>query len=343
MENKLQKTNKNEIQVASEKWLVNEVSQYIAGEGKSLALPKDYDAIGAAKSFHLKLQGIKDLEKFTTLSIKQAAFEMISKGLDPRKNQCYLIPYANEIKLQVGSFGNQRQAFAFNEGLKSINAQVIRKGDVYETGIRTDGSKYLVKHSTNFTNRNSDILGAYAIATFVNGNTILDDMSIEEIHQSWSMSRAGTATHKKFPVEMCRKTVKSRLAKALTNVTSDDMVLNQINKELAEDSLPDVNDDLIDFDETPKEVEIPNQEYNIDVNDIQEKEQQAEIPEEDMNEFFGDTAPPEVENFDEPVIGDILTVKYPVWINDYKPTGEWKEDRKSYDPDTKTIQILKIA
>ena len=327
------------VQVLSEKWLVNEVSDFMQAEGKQLALPKDYDAIGAAKAFHLQLQSIPDLAKYTTHSIRQAAFTMISKGLDPRKKQCYLIPYGSELKLHDSYFGIQKQAFAFNQTLKSINAQVIRQGDKYKTQIRPDGSKFLVEHTSDFANRKNPIIGAYAVATFADNYSILDEMDIEEIHQSWSMSKTGGATHKRFPVEMCRKTIKSRLCKALVNVTSDDAVLNKVSEELKSDGLPNIEEDIIDYNDFENDLS----EIQVDVNDIED------TPADTLEEDFADyTNPdnydiPSADSFDEPVVGDIITVKYPEWANEYKPTGEWKQVNGTYDKDSKTIQIEKIA
>ena len=95
---------------------------------------------------------------------------------------------------------------------------------------------------------------------FSDGKTLCDVMTIQEIQKSWAMSKTGGAVHKQFPVEMCRKTVKSRLAKALVNTTDDSAILN-------EDLIDEANkrDDLIDINEIDENSNAEEKEILADV------------------------------------------------------------------------------
>lgn len=236
--------------------VLNRTTNFISAS-KEIALPKNYDVNGAVKDYFLKVLKAKDksgkpaLEVCTKESIFTAFFDLVSKGLDPRKNQAYPIVYGNQLITQESYFGKQRLAYTYRPDLVEINARVIRQGDVLEIEILPNGRLIIKKHETKWENLNNEITGAYATATFKDGSTNTDIMTKEQILKSWAMSRTGGAVHKNFDEEMAKKTVRTRLAKSIVNVTDDSSTLDNQNYPAT-----DVQDEnIIDINTTPINIE----------------------------------------------------------------------------------------
>jgi len=103
--------------------------------------PNNYSPENALKSAWLKLQETKDkndkpvLQSCTQISIANALLNMVVQGLNPMKNQCYFIPYGNQLTLMRSYFGSIAVAKQFGE-IEDITAEVIYEGDSVETEIR---------------------------------------------------------------------------------------------------------------------------------------------------------------------------------------------------------------
>lgn len=219
----------NRVARTSEKGLLEIAFNYI--KSNDIKLPANFDVAGAVNGFYLRLLDTIDsnkkpaLDVCTPKSIEKALRDMIASGLDLRKKQAYLIVYGNQLKLQESYFGNQKKARTYDLRLSDFRAQVVYKGDEYETKIEPDGRKTLVKHiQKNGVERTIDnIEYAYSIV-LVDGLPDLEDMTKGEILNAWAKSRTSGATHKEFPADMAKKTVINRHAKRYIN-TSDDSSL----------------------------------------------------------------------------------------------------------------------
>lgn len=339
---------KNQLSKITENSLVNIATDFIKSKAGELALPPNYDYIGATKSFFLELMNVKDksntpaIQSCTRQSIEKSLSDMISQGWDLRKKQCYLIVYGNSLTVQESYFGKQKRAKTYNRNLLDIYAQVIYQGDVFETKIENDGRKVLVKHESPFKNQNNPILGAYAVAVFSDGKNLCDVMTINEIQKSWAMSRTGGTVHKQFPVEMCRKTVKSRLAKALVNTTDDSAILNEdlIEENNKRYDLIDINE--IDENSNAEEKEIlADIEIDTNVNYAENETYSPEEVYEIENDYVAEATDfDDIPNDNE--YSDEITVPYGEWKNEYLPTKEWEQVPKSYNANDKTIKIRRI-
>jgi len=198
-------------------------------DGKTkIALPTNYDVVGAVKALWLGLLDVKDkngrlaLEVCTPASIERAVHEMIAKGLDPRKKQCYPIVFGNSLVIMESRYGAERTARAYNPNLSDFRAQLIYDGDTYDEEV-INGRLVISnhKHKLPLLQRTPDkIIGAYS-TVIIDGEVDCELMSIEEIKRSWAKSKNGGQVHKEFPEEMCKKTVIKRHAKRFIN-TSDD-------------------------------------------------------------------------------------------------------------------------
>jgi recombination protein RecT len=202
-------------------------------QDEGLQLPSNYNASNALKSAFFKLQEVKDrngkpaLEVCTRESIANSLLDMVVQGLSPAKTQCYFIVYGNQLQLNRSYFGTQAVLKRLTN-VKDIWANVIFDGDVFDYEI-DGGREKLIKHETNFLNRDNDILGAYAVVKTNDDEEILTVMTRKEIDTSWSQAKTKNVQNK-FPQEMAKRTVINRSAKAFINTSDDsDLLVEAIN------------------------------------------------------------------------------------------------------------------
>src|SRR5690625_886498 len=186
-------TNQNQL-ATIQKDITDRVSGKISElEDGGLALPPNYNPHNALKSAFFKLQETKDrnnkpaLDVCTQDSIANALLDMVTQGLSPAKTQCYFIVYGNQLQLNRSYFGTQAVLKRLT-GVKDIWANVIFEGDVFDYEI-VGGREKLVKHETQFQNRDNKILGAYAVVQLDEGEEILTVMTKKEIDASWSQAK----------------------------------------------------------------------------------------------------------------------------------------------------------
>lgn len=218
-----------------QKDITDEVSNKLTElENGGLALPPNYNAHNALKSAFFKLQEVKDrqnrpaLEVCSKASIANTLLDMVTQGLSPAKTQCYFIVYGDQLQLNRSYFGTQAVLKRLT-GVKDIWANVIFDGDVFEYEI-AGGREKLVKHETQFLNRDNPILGAYAVVQLEDGEEVLTVMTKKEIDASWSQAKTKNVQNK-FPQEMAKRTVINRAAKAFINTSDDsDLLVDAINR-----------------------------------------------------------------------------------------------------------------
>lgn len=246
-----------------------------------LVLPPNYNASNALKSAFFKLQDIKDktnkpaLEVCTRESIANTLLDMVTQGLSPAKTQCYFIVYGNQLQLNRSYFGTQAVLKRLSN-VKDIWANVIFEGDIFDYEIN-GGREKLIKHETNFLNRDNEILGAYAVVKTNEDEELLTVMTRKEIDAAWGQSKTQQAVHKKFPQEMAKRTVINRAAKAFINTSDDsDLLVDAINRSTEneyEDERKEINPEY----STQKEIQEKANQEVIDVKGSQPSKRQPEI------------------------------------------------------------------
>ncbi|WP_340394893.1 RecT family recombinase [Paenibacillus sp. FSL E2-0177] len=269
-----------------------------------LILPLNYNASNALKSAFFKLQEVQDkngkpaLEVCSRESVANALLDMVVQGLSPAKTQCYFIVYGSKLQLNRSYFGTQAVLKRLSN-VKDIWANVIYKGDVFEYAV-AGGREKLVKHETNFENRDNEILGVYAVVKSVDDEEILTVMTKKEVDASWSQSKTSQSVHKKFPQEMAKRTVINRAAKAYINTSDDsDLLVDAINR-----STENEYDERLDV--TTEEVKVEIAEHaNREVIDIkpdaappstkQQSAPRTKQPVDDPHGFAADVPPKEQE------------------------------------------------
>jgi recombination protein RecT len=239
-----------------EKSVVDIVSEKVTEFLKSgqLDLPTHYSVDNALKAAYLLLNTVEDKDKnkvmidgkltgvCTKASIANAVLDMVIQGLNPTKKQCYFIVYGKSLACHRSYFGSMAVAEMVNPLIKDWGYNVVYDGDVFKFGI-LNGKASVIEHSQDLDNIDKvNIRAAYAMALDKEGKPIKTEiMTIEEIHQAWSMSktspfnekgelRAGS-THGKFTRDMALRTVINKVAKFIINASSDNaLLLERINR-----------------------------------------------------------------------------------------------------------------
>lgn len=241
---------------AVEKSVVDIVSEKVSEFLKSgqLDLPKNYSVDNALKSAYLTLNTVEDKEHkkvmedgkltgvCTKASIANAVLDMVVQGLNPGKKQCYFIVYGKTLTCQRSYFGSMAVAEMVKPVITDWGYNVVYEGDTFEYEI-SNGKASVIKHVQKLEDiNNTKILAAYAIALGKNQTPIKTGiMTIEQIHQAWSMSKAKPfnekgeikpeSTHGKFAREMALRTVINKVAKFIINASSDNaLLLERINR-----------------------------------------------------------------------------------------------------------------
>lgn len=225
-------SNTAQNQVAKkEKTLLESVTERVTNLQQSgeIKFPKEYAPQNALSNawMHLSEQTDKNGKSVTEVcskaSIASALMKMVVQGLSPIKNQCYFIPYGNQLQFQRSYQGTIALAKRVGN-VKEVNANLIYEGDDYQTEMSSHGVKTLTKHDSPFVNRDENkILGAYAVVVFNDGSSKLEEMTLQEIKRSWAQgaTKGNSPAHTNFKGEMCKKTVINRALKTIVNSSSD--------------------------------------------------------------------------------------------------------------------------
>ena len=284
MSNELVKKEEKQLQVVKEERnitdnVLNKIHQF--QNNGQIYFPNNYSPENALKSAWLKLQEVKDkngklaLEVCTQPSIANALLNMVIQGLNPMKNQCYFIPFGNQLTLMRSYFGSIAVAKQFGE-IKDITAEVIYEGDKVETEIKR-GKTTILSHTRSFENINkAKIVGAYA--TILYNNNIEESllMTIDQIKTSWKKSKLNPeskdSTHSQFTEDMCKRTVINKICKYYIN-TKDDSNLNMIKMAF------ETSDEELKESEVEYEIqENANKELiDVETGEIQEIEDTASV------------------------------------------------------------------
>ena len=203
---------------------------------KMIQIPSDYSIGNAMKAASLLIQDAKNkegkpaLQVCTKVSIANALYRMGVQALNPIKRQCSFVVMGDQLVCMTEYAG--QVAMAKRYGMRSIVANVIYEKDKFEMEINSDtGLKRVIKHEHSYENVDFNaIKGAYAIVTMQDGTKFMDIMSMDQIRKAWEMGngKGNTDAHKNFPDMMAKKTIESRISKAIIN-KSDDAVLMGIS------------------------------------------------------------------------------------------------------------------
>jgi recombination protein RecT len=241
--------------------VLNEISEKAKN---GLVFPDGYLAENAVMSAMLIIQktvdknGVPALQCCKPLSIKQAVWEMLDRGLDPGRTHCYFIVYGDQLTMMESYFGTVYRAMTADSNIASINAKVVYEKDIIKPTM-TDGVYTKFEHTPDLDNMDfAKARGAYAVIKYKDGTCIGDYQTMAQIKMSWSKSKSGGGVAREFPDSLARRTVLKKLAKfTLSTVTNKPL----INETYADDfdQEADMNEATEPLDITPQEEKVISQ------------------------------------------------------------------------------------
>lgn len=213
-----------------------------------LDLPENYSYANALKSAWLYLNDKSnklDLTKYTDASIANSLLDMIVQGLSPAKNQCYFIPYSDQLTLQRSYLGTVAVTKRLS-GIDDVFAQIIYEDDIFEYSIDPATSLIIIlKHEQKIENIDlSKIKAAYSVVVR-EGDTpnYVSIMTKSQIQTAWEQGpmKGNSPAHKKFNDEMSKKTVINRGCKAFFATSDDsDILIAAIKRTTDNEFLPEI-------------------------------------------------------------------------------------------------------
>lgn len=276
---------KNEIKKIEEKQITDIVfNKVVALQAKgAIDFPNNYSVGNALKSAYLILQEAKTREKKPVLqvctqeSIANALLDMVVQGLNPTKQQCYFIPYGNQLTLSRSYLGTIALTKRL-KGVKDVVAYPIYKNDKLDIGFDIlTGKTKINEFKPALDHKAQDLIGALGIVVGENEILYLEYMNMEQIRNAWNQGtmKGNSPAHKNFPDQMAIKTVINRVCKKYVNAADDsDKIADLISKTAEE-----VDNELeIEMAENANAKELPLDEIEeVEFEEIQEIDGQVEI------------------------------------------------------------------
>lgn len=276
---------KNEIKKIEEKQITDIVfNKVVALQAKgAIDFPNNYSVGNALKSAYLILQQATTREKKPVLqvctqdSIANALLDMVVQGLNPTKQQCYFIPYGNQLTLSRSYLGTIALTKRL-KGVKDVVAYPIYKNDKLDIGFDIlTGKTKINEFKPALDHKAQDLIGALGIVVGENEILYLEYMNMEQIRNAWNQGtmKGNSPAHKNFPDQMAIKTVINRVCKKYVNAADDsDKIADLISKTAEE-----VDNELeIEMAENANAKELPLDEIEeVEFEEIQEIDGQVEI------------------------------------------------------------------
>lgn len=276
---------KNEIKKIEEKQITDIVFNKVVDLQSKGAIdfPNNYSVGNALKSAYLILQEAKTREKKPVLqactqeSIANALLDMVVQGLNPTKQQCYFIPYGNQLTLSRSYLGTIALTKRL-KGVKDVVAYPIYKNDKLDIGFDIlTGKTKINEFKPALDHKAQDLIGALGIIVGENEILHLEYMNMEQIRNAWNQGtmKGNSPAHKNFPDQMAIKTVINRVCKKYVNAADDsDKIADLISKTAAE-----VDNELeVEMITNANAKELPLDEIEeVEVQEIQELNGQIEI------------------------------------------------------------------
>lgn len=276
---------KNEIKKIEEKQITDIVFNKVVDLQSKGAIdfPNNYSVGNALKSAYLILQEAKTREKKPVLqactqeSVANALLDMVVQGLNPTKQQCYFIPYGNQLTLSRSYLGTIALTKRL-KGVKDVVAYPIYKNDKLDIGFDIlTGKTKINEFKPALDHKAQDLVGALGIIVGENEILYLEYMNMEQIRNAWNQGtmKGNSPAHKNFPDQMAIKTVINRVCKKYVNAADDsDKIADLISKTAEE-----VDNELeIEMAENANVKELPLDEIEeVEFEEIQELDEQVAI------------------------------------------------------------------
>lgn len=279
---------KNEIKKIEEKQITDIVFNKVVALQKQggIDFPNNYSVGNALKSAYLILQEAKTKEKKPVLqactqeSIANTLLDMVVQGLNPAKQQCYFIPYGNQLTLSRSYLGTIALTKRL-KGVKDVVAYPIYKNDKLDIGFDILTGKTKIKEfKPALDHKAQDLIGALGIVVGQNEILYLEYMNMDQIKNAWNQGtmKGNSPAHKNFPDQMAIKTVINRVCKKYVNTADDsDKIADLISKsaeevdnELEVEMIENANIKELPLDEIEK-IELEETDGQVAIEDVLEE------------------------------------------------------------------------
>lgn len=176
------------------------------------ALPQDFNKTRFVQNAVALLNDTPDLGKYGSKQIIAGLMKGAFLGLDFYSKEAYLVPYGNKLQYQTSYTGSTKLAKQYSiRPIRDIYAKIVREGDSFEEVV-VNGEQSINFKPLPFND--GKIIGAFAVALFADGGMQYDVMSLKELENTRSHSKAkNSPAWSQFTAEMYKKTVLKRLCK----------------------------------------------------------------------------------------------------------------------------------
>lgn len=188
-------------------------------EAQKAALPENFNVTRFVQNSVALLNGNDILADFAkkhgTAQIKQGLLRGAYLGLDALNSEMYLVPYGSTLNFMPSYKGMVKICKKYSQRpIKDIFAKLVREGDFFEESI-SDGEPKINFKPLPFND--GKIIGAFAICLYQDGGMVYDTMSLKELENTRSQSKAkNSPAWSKFTGQMYLKTILHRLCKHLS-------------------------------------------------------------------------------------------------------------------------------
>lgn len=174
---------------------------------------------------------VKDNPKTGQAQVKAGLMRGAYLGLDFLNREAYLVPYGSKLDYQTSYIGEIKLRKKYSvRPIRDIYADVVREGDDFTYEV-INGEPTI--HHKPITFNTGKVIGAYAVCIFDDGGKLIDTMSLEELENTRSASKASNSpAWKKFTNEMYKKTVLRRLCKTI-DIDLNDKQRTTLDEEMA--------------------------------------------------------------------------------------------------------------
>lgn len=236
---------KNEIKKIEEKAITDVVFNRVQNLQANGAIDflANYSVGNALKSAFLILKEAVTRDKKPVLqacsqeSIANTLLDMVVQGLNPAKQQCYFIPYGNQLTLSRSYLGTIALTKRL-KGVKDVVAYPVYKNDKLDIGFDIlTGKTKINEFKQALDHKAQDLIGALGIVVGQNEILYLEYMNMDQIKNAWNQGtmKGNSPAHKNFPDQMAIKTVINRVCKKYVNTADDsDKIADLISKSAEE-------------------------------------------------------------------------------------------------------------
>lgn len=140
----------------------------------------------AAVDYVRKVPKLLECDRISLMSalVQAAQFRFMPSGVN---GECYIIPYGNEAKFQLGYQGLVTLLWRSDQ-IKSVNSLIVYENEEFEY---SEGLETTLRHiPTRFGEKKGKAIGVYAVAQTTKGGRVFKVMSADDVMAIKNLSKA---------------------------------------------------------------------------------------------------------------------------------------------------------